>query len=480
MKPFPQTVWHFGLWLIFICTLLLVVLLHLLLLNPGVDAGIHMYGSFLIIHGSLPYRDLWNNKPPLIYLLGTTGFLLKSNPFLGVRMFELIVFFADLLLVKNIVRRANLGYPLLFMLTFSSAYLLCWDQGFLTETFVITINLLSVFLFLRKTRQFEWIGGLLLVLTFLLKQNAFTVMAGIMLLDIFTLVRPGGRLVKAMKWMASLTCCSLAVFGILKGLGIWRDFADQVFIYNHAHVMQSSLKKWIPDHLLRNSFLSFHGISLIMVFNLVILITLWKYLTRWTERSQWITGDYLILSAMLIYSASYYFVYISGKSYPHYFMLLLVPAVFIMGHLAAQRTIGMISLLLLCVWAWLLNIPLFSSAKKMEENRERVASYIRDHSKTGQPIHVAGFGNQYLYVMAERTSNSKFLLPLFEPDGYTNEYKHIIVQDFRDHPPQFFVLNKNSYRSLDSSDFYTKVVMQTMQGYRPVFESTLFVVLQRP
>src|SRR5690348_13192964 len=87
-----------------ILTISFIVFIHLYLLIPGTDAGIFMYGSMLITKGYSPYIYLWDDKPPLIYLIGCVGFLLKANPFLGIRIFELIIFFVNLLLIKKICK----------------------------------------------------------------------------------------------------------------------------------------------------------------------------------------------------------------------------------------------------------------------------------------------------------------------------------------------------------------------------------------
>jgi len=89
---------------IFVVILFFIVGIHLYFLIPGVDAGLHMYGALLIAKGHFPYADLWNNKPPLIYVIGTCGFILKSNPFLGVRIFEILIFFTNLLLLFRVVK----------------------------------------------------------------------------------------------------------------------------------------------------------------------------------------------------------------------------------------------------------------------------------------------------------------------------------------------------------------------------------------
>jgi len=57
--------------------------------------------------------------------------------------------------------------------------------------------------------------------------------------------------------------------------------------------------------------------------------------------------------------------------------------------------------------------------------------------------------------MADKLNHTKFIMPLIENHGYTNEYKIIITDDFTSHPPLFIILNKNNYKQFDPDNFYT-------------------------
>ena len=38
---------------------------------PQEDAGVFLYAAQVLLDGGLPYRDVWDHKPPLIYVLDT-------------------------------------------------------------------------------------------------------------------------------------------------------------------------------------------------------------------------------------------------------------------------------------------------------------------------------------------------------------------------------------------------------------------------
>jgi hypothetical protein len=465
--------------LLLLTTILFIVFIHLYLQMPGVDAGIHMYGAFLISKGLFPYTHLWNNKPPLIYLIGTVGFLIRSNPFLGVRIFELIIFFLNLFLLNKILSLASLKDRFIWLLSFSAIYLVCWDEGFLTETFTIPLALSALYFFLIRIRYYEFICALLLVSAFLLKQNGFLTIAGIAAADIFWDYRQRNTLRKVIRYLLALLICLLILILVLEGSGIWHDFLDQVFVYNTEFAESPTLYRALIDHIRHNSFLSVKGISAVIIFNICILLTLRKLWIRRRNGRLNLLWDKMLLVSTLIYLLSYFFVYITGKTYPHYFILLIVPATLIMGHYVAETMLGKIALLILLIVGFSVNISRIDSYKTISENRRTVADFLKQNSPPNEFIHLVGFGNQYIYVMADRLSNTKFVMPLFENNGYTKSYQNILRIDFSNHPPLFIILNKNNYKKLDPGNFYTQIVMQTIARDHQVFENELFVVYKR-
>jgi len=133
--------------IVLIVVIIFIVSVHFILLIPGTDAGIFMYGSKLITEGRYPYIDLWDDKPPLIYLIGTIGFLLKANPFLGIRIFDVLLFSMNLYLLNKICKLLLIVSVIDYLLSFSALYLIFWDQGFLTETYNIPLVLLALYFF---------------------------------------------------------------------------------------------------------------------------------------------------------------------------------------------------------------------------------------------------------------------------------------------------------------------------------------------
>jgi hypothetical protein len=456
--------------------LIFIVVIHLSLLSPGFDAGFHMYGAFLITKNHSPLIDLWNNKPPLIYIIGVPGFILKSNPFLGVRLIELVVFCCDLWLLWRITKITNPDSPVFYLICFEAFYLVSWDYGFLTETFQIPLALLSLYLFLKKIKQYEFISSLLFALSFFLKQNSGVVIGGIILIDIFSNYRVSGNIaIKFTKYIGAIAVYFSVPFFILYILSLWNDFYDQVFYYNSHYVERLPITRVVINHFLHNSFISVKGISAIMLLNAGILFLAIKYFQAYRKKTNFSLHDKLLSCSVFVYLLSYPFVYISGKTHPHYFMLLIMPATLIFGYFVIHSIAGKIALLFLLAVGINQNIFTIQYENKRAKSFKEVAVFLKDHSGKDESIYVQS-GSLYLYTMAERMGHTKFIIPLPESNGYTNEYKKIILSDFETKPPLFMVFSKNGRRNPDSANFYMQVVNEARKKYVPVFENDYYIV----
>lgn len=456
--------------LLLLAAITFIAFLHLYLLVPGVDAGLHLYGSMLITKGMDPYNGLWNNKPPLIYLIGSIGFFYKQHPFLGVRIIELIAFAINLVFIRGIVKNAALGSPLIYMLAFCGIYLVCWDRGFLTETFTIPLTLFSFYLFVNRNRYFEFIVPLLFVAATLFKQNGGAVIACLIITDIFSNYRKQGVGLKSLKHLLSFIVYACLLFFTINRSGFGETFLDQVILHDFAAMQDESLFNRFRNHLFHNSFLSIRGVSVIMGFNLFVLLMIFKELKARNSNE----NNPLVLSILLVYLLSYILVYFNGKSYPHYFMLLIVPATFITGYYGSKWMIGWILIFaLILIGAWQ-NIQVMNINQYRKKNLNEGATYIRVNTKESDRIHVAGFGNQYIHVLCDRLSNTKFVMPMLDSTTYTFQYREAIRSDFQRMPPVMIVLNRKGYKTIGNTGFYAELITDQLSQYNLVMQNEQF------
>ncbi len=457
---------------LFICLAFMAVF-HVCLLMPGVDAGIQMYGGLLINKGYEPHHHLWNNKPTLIYVLAAAGFFVKSNPFLGVRIIELLLFIGNLFLIRGIVKAGRLKLTIVYQLSFCAFYFVSWDEGFLPEVFNIPLVLLTVYFFLIRIRYFELLAALFMLLSFMLKQNAFAVIGGIMLLDTFTNYRQPNSVKKIIQYALALAIWASIGYAILHNYDAWDGFLYQAITYNSLYADRLPFFTSVISHIRHNSFLSVKGVSLILVFNACMLVTLYRSFKKRVSFQ-----DKFMLCAILVYIPSYIFTYISGKSHPHYYMLLIVPATFIFGRYVTDSIIAKIALVLLLVYGVYKNVNALKFNNDLLKSRTEIAEYIKQHTTPDDPVHFVGLGNQYMYIMADRLSNTKFIIPIFENHGYTEADKEVINRDFTENLPKYIVTNKTENKPMEGN-FYFEKIREALLSYHSVMQNDRYIIYQR-
>src|SRR5687768_18415163 len=61
---------------------------------PSRDSGVFLYVGWRLLNGDIPYRDVWDHKPPLIYFVDALGIALTPASPWGVwtRQFHSIFF----------------------------------------------------------------------------------------------------------------------------------------------------------------------------------------------------------------------------------------------------------------------------------------------------------------------------------------------------------------------------------------------------
>lgn len=168
----------------FLWLLVLVVLAGLVMLpvspafikTPTHDSGIFLYFGSQILHGQLPFRDLWDHKPPAVFYVDALGLLLGGSRW-GVWMMEVLSL------------SAAGGFAFAFLSSFFGSgpaafgvaglflnLVLVLEQGNLTEEYALPFQFAGLYLFARAERRgrYGWLGigmGLAMAGAFLLKQT---------------------------------------------------------------------------------------------------------------------------------------------------------------------------------------------------------------------------------------------------------------------------------------------------------------------
>ncbi len=159
----------------------LVVLLPispLVLPLAGRDSGVFLYIGWRILHGEIPYRHLWDHKPPLIFYLNALGLWLSGGSKWGVWLLELAALVLAATLGFKLVKRAFGTQAAVVSLALWLASLIYVIQGGnLTTEYTLPLQFACLWLAAgldqtrHETRRLFAIG-LLCGLIFWTKQNA--------------------------------------------------------------------------------------------------------------------------------------------------------------------------------------------------------------------------------------------------------------------------------------------------------------------
>lgn len=141
------------------------------------DAAIRAYVSLEILDGSLPYRDIFNNKPPVILYFGAIFSKLAKDPALGYWLMEATFVVIAATVIFWMVRKFSdpstaLVFGSLFILLSNVSFFHYFTPGFI-EYPAATFTTLAYFLTLYGQRPImHTVAGVFLVSTMLSQQIA--------------------------------------------------------------------------------------------------------------------------------------------------------------------------------------------------------------------------------------------------------------------------------------------------------------------
>jgi hypothetical protein len=293
------------------------------------DEGEYAYIAQRALHGEIPYRDVFDQKPPGIFVIYTAIFLTMGQSIESIHIGMYVWTLASMLLLYRLVsRRGGGGAGLVAALALAVTTI---DPSFLgnaanTEIFMI-LPLIGAMLCLvpREGRPGAWrivLAGALGAAAFWIKPPAITNFAflGLWLVYVHLSERPRrspGRLVADLGFLAAggaaVTAPVLAYFWFK---GAWGSFVYCVFTYNAIYETQGSppLQLWpgiFWKHAVQPMIAPLWPFMLLMVVGLVRLVRL-----EWRDRV--LFGGWLAFSFAGVCAGGYF--------RQHYFIQLL-PAV---------------------------------------------------------------------------------------------------------------------------------------------------------
>lgn len=119
----------------------------------GTDSSIFQYIGHIWVTGGIPYREVFDHKGPLLFLLNAFGFWITGSRF-GILAVQVTFLTFSLFLVYKIsrLRYGRMGSAVIFgMFLLSFCYFS--SEGNLTEEYSLTFLLVPIYLALRYDRR---------------------------------------------------------------------------------------------------------------------------------------------------------------------------------------------------------------------------------------------------------------------------------------------------------------------------------------
>jgi hypothetical protein len=418
--------------------------------------------------GYIPYRDVWDHKPPLVYLIDFCAMKIGDGTINSVRFAERIFAVTGAALMFLIVLAAFGKSYVAFLTAFF--FLLhmyhpdVFEGGNLTEEYG-AVFLIAGITAAFATRRFDlrlkspmaFISGLLFSLAALSKEP-FALAA----LPWFVYVAWPQR----DKYKDAVVSAGLFIIGSVLPVIIiagWLLVNDALldWIKTTIHSLQHASRKTGPlqwfEPLAAILTLIAAGLGIVSLFNL-------NFLKK---------HHYLPVAALAGVFTGFLAACLSGRRYGHYYMML-IPSYVLLGACGMAfifESIGKIKkvwvkvlFLLLLSISWFLidavNLNLFLNllakpAKRWEGND--LTEFILDHTKPTDKIWTPSFPHTHLYVDTGRLSPTKWFIfiegfPMDSAYGTKQEKMDLLRKQLSNDPPRIVVINNVGMAILEKYD----------------------------
>jgi hypothetical protein len=387
------------------------------------DEGAFAVVGAAILRGEVPYRDVFDHKPPGVYYLYAAALPFVSHTARGVHAFLLVWNLLALGCVAALAARlagaaAGCWAGLVFAVISSARAV----QGFSATTEMLLLPPLAASVLLtaialehpgRRRLPRLAAAGALGAAACWIKQPA---VAPLLIAPLLLAVRAGGlrRAARDLAvWLAAGVALSLAIVLGLAGAGAWQELRYWVVTHNQLYASQTSVD-WTMRLGLALPALAWEMSVPVAAALLGGLLGAWR-----GERNVWVGLAFLVLSAAAVFHSPYF--------YAHYFALAVPGVATAAGMglawlLAAARrrggaiggaTLGVVAIGLLigvpiagAPWYWLRPDPVDVALRKWGpqgfEGAAAVAAYLRERTSPDARIFIYGSEPEIAFLAGRR------------------------------------------------------------------------------
>ncbi len=384
------------------------------------DSSVFKYVARVIIAGGMPYRDTFDHKGPLIYLIDVVGILIDKER--GIWILELLTICSTFVFLYMIARlKCNKLVSLLILLLSSASLFKYFEGGNLVEEFALPFIAISIFIFLDYFLNSRINVCRLIVCGFsfgsvcMLRINMVAIWFVMCLGVLYQNIRKGN-------YKELLRFCYFFMIGIAiicVPIIIWLiynhaflEFIDDYFVFNNLYSKAMGMGSEMKITMRGQAFITFLNDGVVL-FSICILI--YNYI-REKQIFDFFYLAYIFVNVMTVA--------LSGRSFMHYGMVLVPALVYPFACLGkwcnndkkGNMEIPLFLIYMMVVFAlpsWLnaANNALQEYAGRdgnyIDDLTLQVTNIVKENSTESDEIIVCGNWN-IIYNMAERFSASKY------------------------------------------------------------------------
>jgi hypothetical protein len=304
---------------------------------PSRDSGVFLYVGWRLLSGDIPYKDVWDHKPPLIYLVDALGLTLTPTNLWGVWLLQFIFIFFTLFFIYRALNQEFGFYAALAgTIVLTSGLVVILEKGNVTEEYALVFQALGFWLFINAwkkdfpLRTSFWIG-VLGGLAFNFKQTTIGLwVTYAMFLLVIRLLQRKIPVKDFLLLLAGWLLPSLLLGLYLGSQNALKDFWEQAYLYNFAYIGKNEgIRGLIPVFIkgfayLRNGW----------VLHLAAIGWLAGVVYVWFKRKDFAQIPPLILIALVNLPIEVALITVSGRSILHYYLTILPVMAILAGTLA--------------------------------------------------------------------------------------------------------------------------------------------------
>lgn len=434
------------------------------------DPGVFLYAGWRILHGEVPYRDIWDQKPPVIFYLNALGLAVARGSRWGVWAIELISLFVAALIGYKIIQKllGRTAAIISLYLWLLNLFFILRGGNYTTE-YTLPLQFGCILLTINQngrtnTRYHNLLIGILCGIAFFTKQNTIGVGGAVFLYMLIEAISSREYKKYFMNiWWMTMGGLIVAIIVILVFLlqGALQQFWDAAFFYNTIYVTQNSLADHIEALRIGISIFSIGDFSSLAIIGWVIgliLLVLKKFKPPLKT---------LILLTLLDFPIEIVFVGLPGYPYTHYYMTLLPACSILAGvvvwavttlvnkmqWLSTKRVIweSVVAAVILGLITRAEFISYYDSVISLRIFRNNpIIAYIDQNTNKNDYVLMWG-GQTVINFFSQRASPSRFnyLYPLYTP-GYLDEQKtNEFLNDIYNKKPRLIIDTLDGYTPMD-------------------------------